>query len=117
MNGYRKLMIDHGGNLGWCAPYVSEDGKNAICVNDGRVCGMILNGVELDTNSIDLNRFARQVNPDYSDYDGWSDLHIALDGDISEASCAVCPWFKVCDAMDNPDGWDDTQDAGEYPDD
>ena len=116
MNGYRRMMIDNGENLGWCIPYISSDGKHAIAVNEGKVCGMILDGVDLDTK-FDVNRFARVVNQHYSNYDGWDDLHIALEGGVSAESCSNCPWFGICDAMDNPDGWEDSPDSKDYPDD
>lgn len=97
----RELMQEIGENLGWCKPYVSDDEKFAIAVNEGRVSGMILNGedCEIDKPTL-LKRFAQSVNPDYDDYDGWGDLHIALEGDIRERGCAECPWFSICDAMD-----------------
>lgn len=116
MNGYRKMMIYSQENLGWCKPYISEDGKNAITVNEGAVNGMMIDGADMDLD-FDIAKFARAVNPDYDDYDGWDDLHIALDGDVHEQSCARCPWFDICEAMDNPDGWEDTPQAGQYPDD
>ena len=116
MNGYRKMMMDNGGNLGWCKPYISEDGKSAISLTDGKISGMMLGGVKMDTD-FDFAKFARAVNPDYDDYDGWDDLHIALDGGIREGACCDCPWFGICEAMDNPDGWDDSTDADAYPDD
>ena len=99
----RELMRENGENLGWCKPYISEDEKFAIAINDGKVVGMVLNGEEIDSREFDkpelLKRFARAVNPDYDDYDGWGDLHIALEGDIRECGCADCPWFSICDAM------------------
>lgn len=116
MNGYRKMMMDNGGNLGWCKPYISEDGKNAISLTDGKITGMMIDGVDMNS-PFDLAKFARAVNPSYDDYEGWDDLHIALDGNVCEESCADCPWFGICDAMNNPDDWEDTPDAEEYPDD
>lgn len=105
MNGYRKKMLKEGGNLSWCKPYISSDSKNAIAVNSGKIEGMIIDGVQI--NSIDVNRFAKAVNPDYNSYDGWDDLHIAMEGNIKESACSDCPWFEECEAMDNPDGWYD----------
>ena len=100
----RELMHDNGENLGWCKPYVSEDGKYALAVNEGEVAGMVFNGEDIKADKLDkpdmLRQFAKAVNPDYDDYDGWGDLHIALDGSVRECGCANCPWFDICDAMD-----------------
>ena len=91
----RELMRENGENLGWCKPYVSDDGQ---------VAGMILNGENINADNLDkadlLERFARAVNPDYDDYEGWNNLHISLEGNVRECGCANCPWFGICDAMD-----------------
>lgn len=100
----REQMIENGQNLGWCKPYVSNDGKYAIAINEGEIAGMILNGEDIGPDKLDstdiLRKFAQTVNPDYSNYSGWGDLHIALEGSIAECGCAGCPWFGICDAMD-----------------
>lgn len=99
----RELMQENGENLSWCRPYVSDDGAYALALNEGEIAGMILNGEDIEAGKLDsaelLRRFAKAVNPDYGDYDGWDDLHIALEGKIRERGCAECPWFDVCDAM------------------
>lgn len=100
----RELMKENGENLGWCKPYVSADGKYVLAVNEVEVAGMIFNGEDIKADKLGdpdlLRQFAKAVNPDYDDYDGWGDLHIALEGDIRECGCADCPWFSICDAMD-----------------
>lgn len=100
----RERMQETGESLGWCKPYVSEDGQYALAINEGEVAGMILNGEDIKADKLDkadlLERFARVVNPDYDDYSGWDDLHIALEGKVRECGCASCPWFGICDAMD-----------------
>lgn len=100
----REQMKENGENLGWCKPYVSDDGKYAIAVNEGEIAGMIFDGEDIAPGKLDsadiINKFAKAVNPDFDIYSGWGDLHIALDGDIKECGCANCPWFGICDAMD-----------------
>ena len=118
MNAYRKMMCAEGGNLSWCRPYISDDGKNAIAVYEGEICGMVFNGVDVDSTEMDkpetVKAFARTVNDSYEDYSGWDDVHIALDGGVlKERSCCDCPWFDICEAMDNPDDWE----SDEYKDD
>lgn len=121
LNGYRKKMKAEGGNLGWCKPYISDDGKNAIAVNEGIIESMILDGEEITFDKVRdpdvLERFARAVNSDFDEYEGWGMLHIILDGDLQECDCCDCPWFSVCDAMDNPDDWEEFGQADLYPDD
>ena len=45
-----------------------------------------------------LEQFAREVNPDYDLYTGWSDLHVALEA-MHPVGCASCPWCEDCEAM------------------
>lgn len=120
MNGYRKYMIDMGGNLGWCKPYWSKGGAVAIAVNEGEVVGAVIDGKDIPAKDLDsadtVRRIARLVNPYYDDYSGWDDMHIAVEV-MREGNCCDCPWFGICDAMDNPDGWDETPAAAEYPED
>lgn len=78
--------------------------------------GHEFSGVDMDLD-FDLERLARAVNPEYDSRSGEDALSIALDGDLHEQCCARCPWFGICEAMDNPDGWEDTPAATEYPDD
>ena len=115
MNGYRKMMQDRPDeNLSWCVPYKTADGKYALAVCEGKPAGMILDGKVVDYSELEasLPTLAKAVNPDYGDYAGWTDLHLATEA-MQECGCAHCPWFGTCDAMDNPDDWSDP----DYPDD
>lgn len=59
-------------NLSWCRPYVSEDGKKAIVVNEGE----IVSSEGLNVNDV-------------------SDLEIdeIIDNEnLYECGCAGCPW-------------------------
>lgn len=101
MNEYRKMMINDGGNLGWCKPISYRDGEVVLALNEGRIVGLQMDGVDIDGNSPkNLEAVARRVNPYYEDYSGWSLQHIILDADGEELPCCRCPWFGVCDAMD-----------------
>ncbi len=99
----RDIMVKKDENLSWCKPYVSEDSQYALAVCEGKVAGMVFAGKEVESDKLDdpslLKRFAKNVNPYFSDYSGWDDLHIALER-MSETACRNCPWFDVCEAME-----------------
>ena len=99
----REFMRTEGGNLGWCKPYISHNNKYALAVNGVEVVGMLFAGEDIQPDRLDdnllLRLFARAVNNSYDDYSGYDDLHIATDA-LSERGCRNCPWFDMCDAMD-----------------
>lgn len=94
---YMRTNADE--NLSWCRPFVSDDGKYAVAVNEGNAVSIILNGHDLELTPESVRMLAQAVNADYDDYNGYSDLQIALDA-MTETSCAKCPWFETCAAMD-----------------
>lgn len=83
-------------NLGWCKPYRS--GEHAIIVNGGEVDYIAIDGVPQEVTPDAIRTLAKTVNDDYDIYQGWSDLHIALDA-MKEVGCASCPCFAECEAM------------------
>lgn len=99
---YEKMS--HGDNLSWCKPYMSDDETCCVIVNSGEIAGCIINGEDvgyiLPTTDVAAiaHRLAIAVNADYADYDGWGDLHIALDA-MREVGCSECPFRDDCDAM------------------
>lgn len=97
-------------NLSWCRPYISEDGRYAVAINEGEICGMILDGEPVEpvinqdrrwetiyTDEM-IERFARSVNPNYDMYKGYDDLHIALER-LREVGCCECPFCGECEAV------------------
>lgn len=132
MNGYRKYMIAEGGNLGWCKPYITDDGKIAFVECEGRVQDARIDGVDLETThnvlrpqELTAESFAKLAHAlhgkDYEMYDGYTDderVSLAVnDGKIRECDCCDCPYFHDCEAMNNPDTWDEMPESAEYPDD
>lgn len=129
MNGFRKKMLKEGGNLSWCAPYSSSDGRIQFALNEGEIVSLKLDGKDVDSDVPQipfahnatysetlLEKVARILNSNYDDYEGWDNTHIILEArgtSLKECDCCDCPWFDVCDAMDNPDKWGDP----DYPDD
>ena len=102
MTTYRDIMRTSDDNLGWCKPYVSSDGKNAIAIADGRPVSLLINGHDIDDITPDaMRRFVLAVNPDM-DIDDIADadtLELATEP-LHESPCHDCPWFAVCAAMD-----------------
>lgn len=106
MKLYEKMMS--GENLGWCRPYISEDGKDAIAINEGEAVSLMVDGRDFPASEITpdaIKALAQKVNTDYALYSGWSDLHIAAEA-LREVGCADCPWRDICEAMvvDDEDG-------------
>lgn len=101
--------MNSGENLGWCKPYVSDDESCCVIVNNGKIASCTINGEDvgyiLPNTDVDAiaHRLAVAVNPDYADYDGWDDLHIAIDA-MTEVGCSECPFRDDCDAM-----WEDDE--------
>lgn len=127
MNGYRKYMIDNGGNIDWCAPYQSEDGSIKFSLCEGKINGLAIDGEEIESDtgvmSDDyysetlLEKVARRMNADYDEYNGWDNTHIIMDEAEPIHDCFDCPFFSFCEAMDNPDTWDEMPESKEYRDD
>lgn len=89
-------------NLGWCAPFVDESGNYAAVVCEGKIITIRTpDGDRHNPDAETLRNFAKAVNPEYDEYKGWDDTHIALEA-MREVGCASCPWNNDCDAMDEP---------------
>ena len=111
---YRDIM-EYGDNLDWCRPYVDESEKYYLVMTEGRVNGMYGPGIkdcadcetgeEEDEN---LKKLAQSVNKDYDLYSGWGDAHIAMEA-MTETGCTSCPFFGICEAMDEESGVDEDE--------
>lgn len=87
--------------ISWCTPYFSEDKSVSLAVNENQICGVLIDGKDLEPDEVkalDLNALARRLNPDYEDYSGWDDKHILLDA-MHTCACEDCPWYGKCEAM------------------
>ena len=96
---YIDYMEDHPGeNMSWCRPYKDAHG-NYLIVNDNRDIA-IYNGGVVSTNptETELEKFAKIVNVDYDDYNGYDAMEIALDT-MSETGCWDCPLKFECEVM------------------
>lgn len=135
MNGYRKMMVSNGGNIGWCKPYITDDGKIAFVECEGVIINAAIDGADLPTTTSiysypnrqhltdeSLVKLARSLHGgDYDLYEGYSNDELVTfavyDGKIRERDCADCPFFHDCEAMENPDTWDEMPESKLYPDD
>ena len=101
---YREYMEEHDGeNLSWCKPYSDDSGEYKLIMYEGIVDSISAPTIEAwrwnDTLTAEVLRdFARAVNPDYNEYKGWTDEHIALEV-MHPIGCSACPWFGDCEAM------------------
>ena len=98
---FRDHMIECRDNLSWCKPISFLDGKVIAAVNEGDICGLRIDGKDVDATPETIKMVAKLVNEDYDLYSGRSDAFIMLDADHEHLPCCDCPWFDVCDAMDN----------------
>lgn len=115
MTTYREMMIETEQTLSWCKPMQSENGRVIFAQNEGEICGMQIDGKEVripqsGISAFDLQRAAKAANEDYDQLkaDEWDDEEIL--GDVCHAKpCCRCPWFGSCEAMDDPDEWDEEE--------
>ena len=101
---YLEYMQEHeNDNFSWCKPYANASGDYMLVMCDGELSSIkspTFEAFRYDGTLTDdvLERFAREVNPDYDLYSGWSDLHIALEA-MHEVGCSSCPWREDCEPM------------------
>lgn len=98
---YRDMMIENQENLGWCKPLSFLGGRVVIALNESQVVCASVDGKTLPECPETTRTVAKLVNPEYSDYINCSDTDIILDAAHKELPCCKCPWFNVCDAMDD----------------
>lgn len=107
---YRDLMNEHeSDNMGFCIPFHGDSKAlgnfdhefDFLILFEGQAHSLYLDGEAIhDPSEEDLKKFAKAINPDYDLYDGWDDLHIALDV-MTECGCSRCPFKDECEEMDN----------------
>lgn len=94
----RVIMEEEGGNIGWCSPHFS--GRVVCAAAEHHLAGLQIDGEDVEPTVENIWRAARIVNEDADEYRGWDARHVLLEG-LKEGDCRDCPWFGVCDAMDN----------------
>lgn len=103
---YRDMMQESNENLGWCKPLSWEDGNVVLAINEGTIAGIQIGGESVSVNQETIKSVAQRINDMYDDCSGLDDAHIILDcaDEAEELPCRLCPWFDVCDAMDEETG-------------
>lgn len=98
----RDLLIGSRENLGWCKPLKHKSENVIIAVNEGTIVSVLVDGEEQSCSITSelIKKLAQRLNEDYEEYQGYSDTEILLEADFEELGCADCPWFDVCEAMD-----------------
>lgn len=95
-------------NTQWCMPFCGDNRQignfkhdfDFLILFEGKAHSLYIDGKAIhDPSEDDLKDFAKAINPDYDLYDGWDDLHIALDV-MRECGCSQCPFFGECSEMD-----------------
>ena len=102
-NDARQKMIENGENLSWCKPYQIEDSEKEVyfTLNEGEIQEIMIDGENIDATSETIKELAQKYNPDYDEYEGYSDFEILMDVNKNELGCKDCPWFKDCQAFDD----------------
>lgn len=100
-------QMDPDENMIWCKPFVSEDGRIAVAVKSGRMCGLSLNGVtvEIPADRAEyrqlLDDAVKQTKGDAAKYEAWDRLATLLDG-LRETGCSKCPAKDTCEEVNQP---------------
>ena len=115
---YRDYFKTHCGNLVWCKPYITEDGKIAYIMANGYYQDAKINGKTYSADNRDkaaydafCERLARALfdnechdgGASFDDFSGYcAESLVNIDQTAHECDCSDCPWFKECEAMDEP---------------
>lgn len=97
---YREKMMENRENLGWCKPLSYLGGRVVVAINERRVVGAQLDGEDVPADSDKLREIAAMVNPDCDADALGRDFEAAVETCGRELPCCECPWFNICDAMD-----------------
>lgn len=101
MNKTREIMIENGQNVSWCKPLKHRTEDIFLIVTEGEISGIRINGKDENVTPEIITELAKKLNESYDEYEGWSDTHILLDADFEEMGCRNCPYFDICEAMDD----------------
>jgi hypothetical protein len=101
---YGDAFLRDGGNLGWCVPYWSNNGKVCIVENETDILSIAVDGEEVSlTDGITpeiIKKLAEAVGAtqDLEEYE-YTDPMDAIREHCYEAGCRDCPHFDDCEAM------------------
>lgn len=92
-------------NFVWCIPFTDRTESYFIVVHDGLVDSIATPDIvayrygSVDFDAL-LEQVAREVDPNYDLYSGYSDLQIAL-GVMHGVGCYHCPFKEECEAYNS----------------
>lgn len=109
MKTCRDTMRESNDNLSWCRPESYLNGRVILAINEGRVDGISIDGQDLDTTPDNIRKVAQMVNDECDLYEGQTDTQIIQDAEHKELPCRLCPWFEVCQAMDEEEPDEDEE--------
>lgn len=98
----RDYFRSTGESLDWCKCLSFADGSVHAAVLAGKIVGLNDNGVDCGdpVPADDIHRLAVRLNDCYDLCRGYSDTEQLLEVDHEELPCCECPWFDVCNYMD-----------------
>lgn len=95
-------LMEWGDSLIWCEAYETGGEEATFCLCNGEIIAIRYNdGSESSGPSCEeIEALARKVNPDFDEYEGREAAEILAYASRSlSGGCRACPWFGVCDAM------------------
>ncbi len=101
MNKTREIMIENGQNLSWCKPLKHRTDDIFLIVTEGEISGICINGKDENITPETITELAKKLNESYDEYERWDDTHVLLDADFEETGCCNCPYFNICEAMED----------------
>ena len=103
-------MLDSNDSLDRCQCFdIGREKRVQVVVNDGMIIGLAIDGKYVlpevlygagTYTETTLEEVAKMVNPYFEEYQGYTATEIILDTKDRERPCCHCPWFYICDAMD-----------------
>lgn len=97
----REYFRSAGESIDLCQCLSFADNSVYAVLLGGEIVSLIDNGREYTTvTADDIHRLAVRLNADYDLYKGWNDTHILREAADEKLPCCQCPWFDVCDLMD-----------------
>ena len=97
----REYFRSTGESLDWCECFSFAGGTVHAAVLAGKIVSLDDNGVVYNPPTADdIHRLAVRLNDCYDLYKGYDDTHILLDVEHEKLPCCECPWFDVCNYMD-----------------
>lgn len=106
MKKVRETMLAEGGNIGLCYPVSLLNDRIIVALNQGDFASMMIDGEDVDLTSENFGRALKLLYPEfYREYEMENEERELWTAVCSgpEGECRDCPWFRLCDAMNEDD--------------